>query len=107
MMPSAPSETAAKWQLRPGEVVSVVSHRLDKTNAATKASYKLCAKWQEKLPRSRNFKDALIRHMGLSVKPSRSVTWLFKLLERLSCMLLSVSGIIRKSFFFAFVCVRI
>ena len=31
-------------------------------DAATKASYKLCAKgWQEMLRQSRNFKDALIR----------------------------------------------
>ena len=57
-MPSA--STAAKWQLLldPAKSWLVIETRHAE---ATKASCKLCSKWQEKLRKTRNFNDALIR----------------------------------------------
>ena len=56
MMPSA-----AKWQLKPGEVVSVVGH-WSRQDTMRLRLHKLYGKWQEKLRRTFvNFKDALVR----------------------------------------------
>ena len=57
-MPSA--ATAAKWQLLldPAKSWLVIETR---HGEATKASCKLCTKWQEKLRKTRNFNDAIIR----------------------------------------------
>ena len=62
-MPSA--ATAAKWQLLldPAKSWLVIETRHAE---ATKASCKLCSKWQEKLHKTRNFNDALMR--GIEAK---------------------------------------
>ena len=57
-MPSA--ATAAKWQLLLDPMKSWLVIETRHTEA-TKASCKLCSKWQEKLRKTRNFNDALIR----------------------------------------------